>query len=140
MLSSLCIPKHIFIIYFSIINKNTFSSNQLVKGYFNLEPRVSASYQLDDQSSIKASYNKNTQNIHLLSNSTSSTPTDLYVMSSNNIKPEISDQLSTGYFKNFDDNIFEFSAQYFTHLDQLEGEFEESNELSFSNMTWMYNA
>ena len=111
------------------INKNTFSSNQLVKGYFNLEPRVSASYQLDDQSSIKASYNKNTQNIHLLSNSTSSTPTDLYVMSSNNIKPEISDQLSTGYFKNFDDNIFEFSAEIYYKWMQNQIDYKDGAQL-----------
>ncbi len=95
------------------INSNIYQSNELVKGYLNLEPRISGSYQLNDQNSIKASYNRNTQNIHLLSNSTSSTPTDLYVMSSNNIKPEISDQISAGYFRNFNDNIFEFSAEVY---------------------------
>jgi len=88
-----------------------YSSNQLVKNYVNLEPRFSASYQLNDENSIKASYNRNTQNIHLLNNSTSANPTDLYVLSSNNIKPEIADQVSTGWFKNFNDNQFEFSAE-----------------------------
>jgi hypothetical protein len=90
-----------------------YSSGQVVKSYFNIEPRFSASYSLSDQTSIKASYNRNTQNIHILSNSSSSTPTDLYVMSSNNIKPEIADQVSTGYFRNFDDNIFEFSTEVY---------------------------
>ncbi|MFI5157431.1 MAG: hypothetical protein ACHQF4_01110, partial [Sphingobacteriales bacterium] len=42
-----------------------------------------------------------------------STPTDLYVMSSNNIKPEIADQVSTGYFRNFNDNMFEFSTEVY---------------------------
>lgn len=97
----------------AVIASKTYTSGQTVKDYFNLEPRFSAGYQLNDQSSIKASYNRNTQNIHLLSNSTSSSPTDLYVMSSNNIKPEISDQISTGYFRNFDENIFEFSAEVY---------------------------
>jgi hypothetical protein len=91
----------------------TYSSGELVKSYVHLEPRFSASYILDDENSLKISYNRNTQNIHLLSNSTANTPTDLYVMSSNNIKPEISDQVSTGWFKNLDDNIYEFSAEIY---------------------------
>lgn len=95
------------------VTSKVYSSGQVVKSYFNLEPRISASYSLNGQSSIKASYNRNTQNIHIISNSNSSTPTDLYVMSSNNIKPEIADQVSTGYFRNFDDNAFEFSTEVY---------------------------
>jgi hypothetical protein len=95
----------------NVTSSAVYSSNQLVKNYVNLEPRFSASYQLSDENSIKASYNRNTQNIHLLNNSTSANPTDLYVLSSNNIKPEIADQVSTGWFKNFNDNQFEFSAE-----------------------------
>lgn len=75
----------------NVVSTQSYSGSSSVKNYINLEPRFSASYTLDEQNSIKASYNRNTQNIHLLSNSTSSTPTDLYVMSSNNIKPEIAD-------------------------------------------------
>ena len=97
----------------NITNTKTYSSGQLVKSYLNLEPRLSASYSLDDQNSIKLSYNRNTQNVHIISNSTSSTPTDLYVLSSNNIKPGIADQVSTGYFKNFSDNLFEFSGEVY---------------------------
>jgi hypothetical protein len=95
------------------VNSSTYGSGSVVKNYLNLEPRFSASYQLTDASSIKASYNRNTQNIHLLNNSTTSTPTALYVMSDNNIKPEISDQVSVGWFKNFQDNAFEFSAELY---------------------------
>ena len=97
----------------NITSTKTYSSGQLVKSYLNLEPRLSASYSLDDQNSVKLSYNRNTQNIHIISNSTSSTPTDLYVLSSNNIKPGIADQVSTGYFKNFNDNLFEFSSEVY---------------------------
>jgi len=92
-------------------SSQTYNSGSLVKRYINLEPRLSLSYILNEQNSIKLSYNRNTQNIHILNNSNSSTPTDLYVLSSNNIKPEIGDQLSAGYFKNFDDNAFEFSVE-----------------------------
>ncbi|HEX3384932.1 MAG TPA: TonB-dependent receptor, partial [Mucilaginibacter sp.] len=97
----------------NVISSTKYASGSLVKSYTNLEPRFSASYMLDEANSVKFSYNRNTQNIHLLSNSTSSTPTDLYVMSSNNIKPEIADQVSTGWFRNFEDNIFQFSTEIY---------------------------
>ena len=111
------------------ISSKTYTSGQLVKDYFNLEPRFSASYLLNEESSIKASYNRNTQNIHLLSNSTSATPTDLYVMSSNNIKPEIADQVSTGYFRNFSDNIFEFSAEIYYKWLQNQIDYKDGAQL-----------
>ncbi|MBS1525611.1 MAG: TonB-dependent receptor [Bacteroidetes bacterium] len=97
----------------NVTDSAAYKSGQIVKSYINLEPRFSASYMLDDENSIKLSYNRNTQNIHLLSNSTSNTPTDLYVMSSSNIKPEIADQVSTGWFKNFKDNVYECSAEIY---------------------------
>jgi len=99
---------------------NNYSSGQFIKTYFNPEPRVSINYKLTALSSVKASYNRNTQNIHLLANSTASTPTDLYVMSSNNIKPGVSDQFSVGYFRNKDDNTYEFSAEtYYKHMNNI---------------------
>jgi hypothetical protein len=97
----------------NILTSTPYGSGASVKTYINLEPRLSASYILNDENSVKFSYNRNTQNIHLLSNSTSATPTDLYVMSTNNIKPEIADQVSTGWFKNIKDNTYEFSAEIY---------------------------
>ena len=97
----------------NVISSKTYTSGQLVKSYFDLEPRFSASYTLNEANSLKFSYNRNSQNIHLLNNSTSNTPTSVYVMSSNNIKPEISDQVSTGWFRNFKDNLYEFSAEVY---------------------------
>ena len=101
----------------------------LVKTYINLEPRFSASYMLDEKNSIKFSYNRNTQNIHLLSNSTSNTPTDLYVMSSNNVKPEIADQVSTGWFRNFEDNVFEFSTEIYYKWLQNQIDYKDGAQL-----------
>jgi hypothetical protein len=111
------------------VTSTTYGSGSTVKSYFNLEPRFSASYTLNDENSIKASYNRNTQNIHLLSNSTTSTPTDLYVMSSNNIKPEIADQVSTGYFKNFKDNTYEFSAEVYYKWLQNQIDYKDGAQL-----------
>jgi hypothetical protein len=90
-----------------------YDKNQVVKNYFNIEPRFTASFMLDEKSSIKAGFARNVQNLHLLSNSTSSSPTDLWIPSSNNVKAEISDQWSMGYFRNFDNNKYEFSTEVY---------------------------
>lgn len=99
--------------YGNTVSTSSYQSGQAVINYFNPEPRISISYTLNEQNSIKASYNRNTQDIHLLTNSTSNSPTDLYVMSSNNIKPGIADQASLGYFKNVEDNMYEFSTEIY---------------------------
>lgn len=111
------------------LTSTTYKPGQNVKDYFNLEPRFSAGYVLNDENSIKVSYNRNTQNIHLLTNSTSNTPTDLYVMSSNNIKPEIADQLSAGWFKNFKDNTYEFSAEVYYKWLQNQIDYKDGAQL-----------
>lgn len=96
-----------------VIDTVTYKENELVKSYNNLEPRLSASYQLSASSSLKASYARMTQNLHLLSNSTSSSPTDRWIPSSNNVKPEIADQVSIGYFRNFSDDKYEFNVEMY---------------------------
>ncbi|SIR47179.1 TonB-dependent Receptor Plug Domain [Mucilaginibacter lappiensis] len=113
----------------TISSKTYYSRSNLVKKYINLEPRFTANYVIDDQNSIKASYNRNSQNIHLLSNSSSNTPTYLYVMSSNNIKPEIADQVSTGYFKNFSDNAYEFSTEVYYKWMQNQIDYKDGSQL-----------
>jgi hypothetical protein len=113
----------------AIVSSAQYRSGQVVKNYINPEPRFSASFQLDTQNSIKASYNRNTQNIHLVSNSTASSPTDLYVMSSNNIKPGISDQVSLGYFKNTANNMYEFSSEVYYKLLQNQIDYKNGAQL-----------
>ncbi|MVN21873.1 TonB-dependent receptor [Mucilaginibacter arboris] len=113
----------------SIASSAVFSSGKLVKTYINPEPRASASYRLDSVSSVKASYSRNTQNLHLLSNSTSSLPTDLWIMSSNNIKPEIADQESLGYYRNLKDNRYEFSTEVYYKSMQNQIDYKNAAEL-----------
>ena len=86
-------------------------TGQFGKTYINPEPRFSMSYNFMKDMSFKAAYSRNTQNIHLLSNTTSSSPTDRWIMTTNNIRPEIADQVSAGYFYNFLNNMFEFSLE-----------------------------
>ena len=97
----------------SITSTQTYASGATVKTYLNLEPRFTASYTINDAASVKMSYNHNSQNIHLLSNSTAALPTDIYVLSSNNVKPGIADQLALGYYKNLARNSYEFSAEVY---------------------------
>lgn len=88
-----------------------YKSGEIIKHYINLEPRLSASYRLNANSSMKTSYNRMSQNLHQLTNSTSALPTDQYVLSSLNIKPQLADQVALGYFRNFKDNRYEFSVE-----------------------------
>lgn len=95
------------------VKTETFAKGEVVKSYFNLEPRLNIAYILNDRNSFKASYTRNTQNLHLVSNSTSSMPTDVWISSSNNVKPEIGDQVSLGYFTNFAKDKFQLSGEVY---------------------------
>jgi hypothetical protein len=96
-----------------LTGSKTLKGNEFGKTYLNIEPRLSASFILDENSSLKAGYSRNTQNLHLLSNSTTGNPTDSWIGNSYNIKPEIADQVSMGYFRNFADNKFELSTEIY---------------------------
>jgi hypothetical protein len=101
-----------------VTDTSNYDAWQTVSSYNGLEPRLAAKYQLNESSSLKASYARSNQYLHLLSNSSSGSPTDAWMPSSNNIKPEVSDQIALGYFKNFKNNTFEFSTEvYYKVLD-----------------------
>lgn len=82
-----------------------------IQYYGGLEPRLALNYILSENNSIKTSFNRNRQYIHLLSNTVTSSPTDSWVPSTNNVKPQIVDQVALGYFQNLRDNSFEFSVE-----------------------------
>lgn len=79
--------------------------------YVNWEPRLGAKYALTEMSSIKASYNRTAQYLHLASNGNSSTPFDIWFPTSERVKPEVADQYALGYFRNFSNNRYEFSVE-----------------------------
>ena len=101
----------------------------IVTHYMYPEPRISMSLELNESSSLKLSYNRNTQVLHLLSNSTSSNPTDLWIPSSNIVKPEIADQESIGYFRNFHDDRYEFSVEAYYKSMQNQIDYKNGAEL-----------
>lgn len=96
-----------------ITGETLYGKGESIQYYGGFEPRLAANYSLDDQSSVKLGYNRNYQYLHLLSNATSSTPTDVWIPSTNNVKPQIADQISIGYFRNFDNNKFETSVELY---------------------------
>jgi hypothetical protein len=85
-----------------------------IQSYHNMEPRASLSFSLNDRSSIKASYTRTNQYVHLISNTAASTPIDVWTPSTNNIKPQQGDQYALGYFSNqIGDKELEFSSEVY---------------------------
>src|SRR5882672_8389339 len=97
----------------NITSEVAYASGKVVKTYVNAEPRLDLSYHLNDHSSVKWSYTRNVQNIHLLGNSTNSSPNSLYIPSSNNVKPEIANQIASGYYRQFKEGQYEFSSEIY---------------------------
>ena len=111
-----------------------FEQWESIQTYNNFEPRFSLNYQLSDDKAIKASYNRTVQYIHLISNTTASTPVDVWQPSTNNLEPQRADQVALGYFQNFKDNSYEFSAEIYYKrfidlLDYIDGSDILLNEL-----------
>ena len=90
-----------------------YGSNELFHTEFNMEPRLAIMYQLDDKSSIKASYLRTVQYAQVATNATGGIPFDLWFPSSPNIKPQKCDQYAIGYFRNFLHNDIETSVELF---------------------------
>ena len=96
-----------------VVFKKKYGKTDIVKIFHGLAPRISLSYALDDRQSFKAAYAKTYQFLHLMSNSTSSNPTDVWMPSGLNIPPQVSHQESLGYFRNMRDGLLEFSAEVY---------------------------
>lgn len=99
--------------YPSIIDTIQYGHGEVMKNYNGIEPRLSIRFLIDTDASIKASYYRGYQYLHLISNTTSTTPQDYWISSGPYLKPQIGDQFSVGYFKNFNSNLYEFSLEGF---------------------------
>lgn len=99
-----------------------FKSGESIAKYHYPEPRISMLYKLNNTSSIKLSYTKTIQYLHLATTSAATFPGDLWVPSSEDVKPEKASQYAVGYFRNFSNNTYEFSveAYYKTMDNQIE--------------------
>jgi len=103
-----------------------FGKNKVIQDYNNLEPRFAISYQLNEDQSIKASYNRMAQYLQLISNTSSPTPLDVWMPSDNYIKPQIADQVALGYFRNIKGGDYSLEVETFykkiqNRLDYIDG-------------------
>ncbi|HAA16997.1 MAG TPA: hypothetical protein DCE41_36910 [Cytophagales bacterium] len=106
--------------------------NEIGNPYWGLEPRLGFSYLLSPTQSIKGSYNRTYQYLHLLSSSTSANPTDVWIPSSPTVKPQIANQYSVGYFQNFDNNKYETSVELYYK--------DMANQIDYSNGANLFGA
>lgn len=95
------------------IDTVAFSRSDVLESFTNIEPRFALAYQLNDNASVKGSYNRMAQYLHLLSNTSSPTPLDVWTPSGPFIKPQLLDQFAVGYFKTFKDNEFSLEVETF---------------------------
>jgi hypothetical protein len=113
-------------------SEKKYGKGQRTSSYGGFEPRLGVRYMLNEKSSIKASYNRMFQYLHLLSNSTTSSPIDQWTPTSNNVKPQIMDQVSLGYFRNFRDNMFELSVETYYKNMQNQIDYRPGADLLFN--------
>ena len=94
-----------------ILTTDSIADGSWYSPYGGLEPRFNLNYVFNDQTSIKAGYNRIHQYIHLLQNATAGTPIDFWIPTSENVKPQIADQVSVGWFRNFENNRYRLSVE-----------------------------
>ena len=103
-----------------------YKKNKTIASFDNLEPRISAAYELNENQSVKASFNRMTQYLQLISNTASPTPLDVWTPSDNYIKPQIADQVAVGYFNNFNNDKYTLELESFyktikNRIDYIDG-------------------
>ncbi|WP_299254977.1 TonB-dependent receptor [uncultured Lacinutrix sp.] len=108
------------------IGTESASQSKTIKSFINLEPRFSAAYQFNRKTSVKASYNRMSQYLHLLSNTSSPTPLDVWAPSGKYIKPQLLDQYAIGYFKNLKDGDYSLEIESYykdvkNRIDYIDG-------------------
>ena len=115
------------------ISTSTYNRSDIIETFANLEPRLAASYRLNNSTSVKASYNRMTQYLHLLSNTTSPTPLDIWTPSGTFVKPQILDQVALGYFKTFKDNTYSLEIESYYKIIQNRIDYIDGADLIANN-------
>lgn len=100
----------------TIIDTVNYAKGESIHSYSGFEPRIGIRYQINNNSSIKAGYNRMRQYLHLVSNTAAITPVDVWQLSNKHVRPAVSDQWALGYFRNFADNSIEASVEVYYKL------------------------
>ncbi|MCD4709218.1 MAG: TonB-dependent receptor [Bacteroidales bacterium] len=98
---------------YNLVDSTYYEQGDFFNFYHGLEPRIAANYMLSEQHSVKASYSRTRQYLQLASNSTAGTPLEIWFPASPNIEPQLSDQVSVGYFRNFLDHKLQSSVELY---------------------------
>jgi len=98
---------------YEVVDTTSYAKGEVFNTYSGLEPRLGLRYRINESTSIKASYNRMNQYIHLASNGSSVSPFDIYFPSSPTVKPRQLDQVGLGYFKNLKNNDYELSVELY---------------------------
>lgn len=99
------------------VDSIVYRKGDIFNTYTSLEPRLAFTYLVNDMSSVKGSYSRTAQFLTLAQNSTAGTPLDTWFPASPNVKPQLCDQVSIGYFRNIVQNMYEVSAEmYYKNL------------------------
>lgn len=102
----------------TIIDTLRFNRYDIINTDINFEPRASINYRLNDKTSIKASYSRTAQYLHLISNTVTPAPTDIWKLSNQYIPPTTTDQFTLGLYKNLKENAWELSSEiYYKDID-----------------------
>ena len=110
----------------------TYGTLEKIISYVNLEPRVSIRYNTGKHASVKLSYNRMVQNVHLISSGTVPLPFNTWYPSYPYLKPQIADQIAGGYFRNFRNNNYEFSVEgYYKWLNNVT-DFADNADIFFN--------
>ncbi len=98
------------------ITTHYYGKNKTISKFDNFEPRLAVSVQLAENQSVKISYNRMSQYVHLISNTTSATPLDIWEPSGPYVKPQLVDQYAVGYFQNLKDNAYSLEIESYMKL------------------------
>lgn len=114
---------------YNVNDTTSYSSGEQINRYGGFEPRLGINYLINEEQSLKASYNRTRQYVQLASNSTASSPLDIWFPASKNVEPQIADQVAIGYFRNLKKNTYEASVEAYYKWMQNSIDFKDHAQL-----------
>jgi len=104
----------------TLIDSLTYSGGELIQSYGGLEPRFFFKYEINSSLDVKFNMGRSRQYLHLMSNSASISPLNIWKLSSSHLKPQVADQMAIGIFKKFNEKAIEMSYEFFyRHINDL---------------------
>ncbi|MEI6508538.1 MAG: TonB-dependent receptor [Bacteroidota bacterium] len=117
----------------TIIGSTYYNSGSIYNTNYGLEPRLNITYLVSDESSVKVSYNRTFQYLHLIQTTAASTGQEFWTPTDKYIKPQMADQVALGYFRNFMENAIEFSVEGYYKWMTNTVELKDGADLQFNN-------